>query len=145
MRHLPTLLLMLACSKQAPSAAVQAAPEGPALDMSIPAGPDGSSFATLLVTTPVVNWSPTDDRSFQYSTLTFSGQGTFTAAAALSAGGESVPCQESGSWSVEDVESPTIGTIEMTLTETDCATRDSGFTQRIRLSRETDHYRIAYR
>jgi hypothetical protein len=122
-----------------------AAPKGPVVTVNLPDGPDGSSFATLLVTTPVTNWSPTDDRSFQYGNLTFLGDGTFIAAAALSAGGESVPCQEGGSWSVEAVESPTIGTIEMTLEDTDCATRQPGGTQRIRISREADYYRIAYR
>ena len=140
------LLLSIASAKQVPTSANTQAPQsGPSLTMALPSDPNASAFATLLVTAPVTDWSPLDDRSFVYESLNFSGNGSFQANAALSAGGESVPCAESGQWTVEAVEAPITGTISMTLAATDCATRSADTTQRIRLSREGDRYRISYR
>lgn len=139
------LLLSIACAKQPPSAAPAATESGPSLNMALPDDANASVFATLLLATPVTDWSPIDDRSFLYEALTFSGDGTFAARAALSAGGESVPCTESGQWTLEAVESGTAGTISMTLASTDCATRAAESSQRIRLSREGERYRISYR
>ncbi|MFT5457706.1 MAG: hypothetical protein ACI9K2_004204 [Myxococcota bacterium] len=138
-----SFLMLAACAKQPGSPATPS--PASVLQVQLPAEAGAPDFARTLIGHPVTDWSPTGDRSFLYDTLTMAPDGSFSAAAHLAAGGETVPCTEAGTWSVEAVESETAGTIGLALAQTDCATRSAGTELRLRISREGDRYSISYR
>ena len=138
------LTALMACPK--PSAP-EAAPmdKGPEITVAMPDSDAARAFARKMLKADIQNWSPTDDRAFQWESVTFKPDGTFVAKAAIRAGGESVPCDEIGTWSVDKAVDKTHATMDWTVTKTDCATRSSGDKLRVAVRFEGDDVNIAYR
>lgn len=109
------------------------APGAATLSMPLPGGPDAKKFAQNLVDAEIADFKPAGvggSVQFVYESLDFSGDGSWTAKAAVEANFESIPCVESGSWTIEDAESATAGTITWTVARTNCAMREAGETTR---------------
>ena len=97
--------------------------------MTLPAGSDARKFAQNLIDTEIADFKPTGvggSVQFVYETLAFTGDGTWNAQAAVEANFESIPCAESGDWTLEDAESASVGTITWTVSKTNCAMRETG-------------------
>lgn len=131
------LLSLAACGKKAApeAAAATAAPEpAPAsISVKMPGGADSKSFAKALIDLEVINWKPEGAGSsvrFIYKTADFKADGTWRAEASVEANFEEIPCVESGSWSIAAVESSQVGTIEWTVTKTNCAMREAPIEKR---------------
>jgi len=91
--------------------------------------PDGAApFAAALVANTTRNFTPTDSDGavFEYTTLQFRGDGTWRAEGYVEAMDERMECVESGTWTIDDASSATVGTIAWSVGETSCVGRDSG-------------------
>ena len=118
--------LLTACGEKSPAAATPAAESGPKISMSVPDG--GKPFVTQLIGSTTTDFAPTDSdgAAFKYTRLQFRGDGTWAAEGYVEAMDEKMECAESGTWSVEDVSSKTVATINWTLGDTSCVGRDKG-------------------
>ncbi len=138
------LLSTLGCKKEVAAPPAQATPKAPALTAEMPDSPEARKFARGLLDNPITNWSPIDDRTFIYTSMSFAPDGTWTADAELTAGGESVPCKEVGEWSIDKAESEVKATMDWTIVKSSCA-RENGSTQRVSATRNEAQYKISYR
>ena len=139
------LVSLMACPKTTTPEPAKPADKGPEITVAMPDSDAARAFARKMVKTTISDWSPTDDRAFQWESATFEPDGTFVAKAAIRAGGESVPCDEIGTWSIDKAVDKTHATLDWTVTKTDCATRSSGDKLRVAVRFEGDEISIAYR
>jgi hypothetical protein len=141
-------LCALSCAKkEAPqAAAAEGKSEEAAITAEIPATAEARSFAKTLIGTQVSNWHPTGGSAFAYETLTFKPDGTWSAAASVSAGGEDIDCQESGTWKISEATSTDTATMEWGVVKTTCVSRDAGTSQRVVMTiLEGGEYKIGFR
>jgi len=126
--------LFTACGEKSPSAVTAAAASGPKISMTVPDG--AKPFVTQLIGTTTGNFTPTDSdgATFEYTRLQFKGDGTWSADGYVEAMDEKMECSESGTWTVEEATSSTVGTLSWTLTETSCVGRDKGAETRAQLT-----------
>ena len=91
---------------------------------------------STLIGSTTSNFAPTDSdgASFEYTSLQFRGDGTWSAEGYVEAMDEKMECTESGTWSVEDASSKTVGTIAWTVGEASCVGRDQGATTRAQVT-----------
>ena len=138
-------MFLFGCSK---SATPEASPEAkaPVITAEMPDSKDARSFAETLIGTTVSDWSPTGNSDFEFLTMSFAGDGTWSATAKLVAGVEDIECNEVGAWKIAEVTDATQATLELSVTKTACANRENGAEQRILMSILNDGtYKIAYR
>ena len=132
----PLLLasLLTGCGEKSPASVTAAAASGPKISMAIPDGSKG--FVTTLIGSSTSSFAPTDSdgASFKYTHLQFRGDGTWAADGFVEAMDEKMECSETGTWSVEEVSSKTVGTIAWTVSETSCVGRDKGSSTRAQLT-----------
>ena len=147
MHRLSAVLLaaLIACPKSAPPEEAKPADKGPELTVAMPDSDAARGFARKMVKAELSKWSPTDDRAFVWESADFKADGTFVAKAAIRAGGESVPCDEIGTWSIDKAVDKTHATMDWTVTKTDCATRSSGDSLRVAVRFENAGISISYR
>lgn len=133
-------LLVAGCGKKGttPDAAADAAKNTVASEVTakMPEGKDAAAYAKRLVATTVNNWEPMANSGgvkFQYDELTFAPTGTWNANATLEADFEEIPCSESGSWEIQEVENDTTATMLWTVTKTNCAMRNAGTEIRVQM------------
>ena len=118
-------LLLTGCGEKTP-AATAAVATGPKLTMTLPDG--AKPFATALVSNATQNFTPTDSDGavFEYTTLTFRGDGSWRAEGYVEAMDERMECVEAGTWTIDEASSTTVGTIAWVVSETSCVGRDNG-------------------
>jgi hypothetical protein len=118
-------LLLTGCGEKT-AAATAAVATGPKLTMALPDG--AKAFATALVSNATQNFTPTDSDGavFEYTTLQFRGDGSWRAEGYVEAMDERMECVEAGTWSIDEANSATVGTIAWVVSETSCVGRDNG-------------------
>ena len=106
-----------------------------------------SKFQKKLVETTIVNWEPSDGggAQFLYTSLKFKADNSWKAAGMVKANFEEFPCTESGTWSVSSETGANGGTIEWTLKDTDCISREAGTTLRTLIEFSGGDYKISFR
>ena len=111
----------------------------------VPAG--ALAFAKKLVKNPISGYRPGDAGGvdFKYSALTFAGDNTWTAVAAVSAAGETFDCNESGTWKADAGEGENAGTVEWTVTKSSCAGRPQEGTTRAQLRWDNGEWKVELR
>jgi hypothetical protein len=148
------LSLLLACGpKAAPqpvaAAAAEAAPSGASLDgAKLPGDAASRSFAKRLVTTPIVDFSPTEGGgiAFTWTRVTFGGDNAWRAEGRMrDPEGETVSCTESGTWELEPAESEGVAIVALAQAQGDCPGRPSTGTARYRLLAEGDGWKVQVR
>ena len=125
-----------ACGEKAPpeaaaTAAAEAAPVG-----NIPDDAASRDFAEGLAAAKIEHFKPSDGMgaTFVYNTMQFSPDNTWTAAGYVEAGGESMDCKESGTWTMDPAISETTAMMTWALGETDCAGRSTPNETRIEVT-----------
>lgn len=148
MRKIAVVLLLAACSKQAPpEPAVETHEEAPAATPShYPDTADARAFVGALTSLEVADLHPTGASEFQYRSMRFDADGTWTADAQLDVGGETAPCQERGTWRLDEVTDADTAIMVWTVTETNCATRNTGDETRLLMDIAADGtYEVSFR
>jgi hypothetical protein len=129
-------------SKKAPEPAAEAKPK---ITASMPDTAEAKGFAEKIVATGIKDWSPTGSRDFKWTSATFHPDGALKVQAKIIAGGETIECPETGTWSIAEAESKTSGIVEWTIVKTSCATRENGTNKRIQLSYSGSETKISVR
>ena len=147
MRTLTFVAISMAVIGCGPKAPTTTAPveETVTIDVAMPDSPDATAFATTIIERGISDWSPTGSRDFKWTKASFSPDGTLKVNAKIDVGGETMECPETGSWSIDSVESASSGIIEWTVVKTSCATREDGATQRVQLSYSGSETKISFR
>ena len=146
LRILPPCIALAACGPKAPVAPSAAAEVAPAITMD--ASGAAATFIGKWASTTVTNFTVASGSGGEvvYSTMSFTGAGTWSANATFEAQGEEFPCTESGTWAVASADSGTSATIEWTVAKTNCATRETGGTTRAAVTlQKNGDYDIAFR
>jgi len=106
-----------------------------------------TKFQQKLVETTITEWEPTSNSGaqFLYSSLSFQANGTWSADGVVKADFEEFPCSEKGLWTVTSEDNGSAGTVEWTLKETDCITREVGASLRTHISFSGGDYKISFR
>ncbi|TNE88605.1 MAG: hypothetical protein EP330_14640 [Deltaproteobacteria bacterium] len=150
-------LTLAACGKKTtpePAAAAAETSEpapavAEAMTVAMPAGADAKKFTQNLVDANIRDFKPTGTGGsvqFVYKTLDFAGNGTWSADASVEANFEEIPCKESGTWTVEAVDSAQVGTITWTVDKTSCAMREGGESTRGQVTLgKGDEFTVAFR
>lgn len=123
------LVLGVGCgNKKTPDAAADGGAPG-GITATMPDGKDAMGFAKKLVDTTVNDWEPISgggDARFVYKDLTFAPDGTWKANAVLEASFEKIGCNETGTWSIESVDSVNDATMVWKVDKTNCPMREAG-------------------
>ena len=130
-------------SKKAPAAAAE--PAKPQITASMPDSAEAKGLAEKLVENGISDWSPTGSRDFKWTGATFHPDGALKVQAKIVAGGETIECPETGTWSIAEADSKTSGIVEWTIVKTSCATRDNGTSQRVQLTYSGSETKISFR
>jgi hypothetical protein len=147
---LPLVLLLSACGEKtsAPTATASASTSAPSAQADVPKDAASQSFAAKLLKYPIKDFSPSDNGGvqFSYKTLTFRADNTWSADASMVADGETVDCNESGTWSMDPAENPNLATMDWKLQKTSCAGRptDEVMHVKVEISNEGE-YKILFR
>jgi len=148
---LVVLLLAVApgCGKKAPpEAPTDAEPPPPRFTAEMPDTADAKAFAKRLVDTTVTNWDPVsgEGAEFTFTALSFQPDGVWHADAVMKASFEEFDCKETGSWRIDEAESSDTATMEWTVVKTTCPMRESGASQRVKMTiAKGGTYKIAFR
>ena len=129
-------LLNLACGPKS-GGAVEAAgsKRAPALGDQVPDESNSQAFAQRLIAEGLSDLEVSDSgAALIYQAQSFSGDGTWKTTAEVDFGEESMPCTESGTWSLEPATSPTEATLAWEVAETNCVGLQAGRSFRIALS-----------
>jgi hypothetical protein len=128
MTHTLILLatFLTGCGEKTSAATAAAAEKGPPITMPLPSGTAG--FVNTLIGSTTSDFSPTDSdgATFAYTRLQFRGDGSWAAEGYVEAMDEKMDCAESGTWTVEEASSKTVGTIAWIVNDTSCVGRDQG-------------------
>ena len=141
-----SLVALCACGKKSPStepAAAAAAKSGPAITAEMPDDASARQFAKQLVAQELTGLNPTGSSDFSLS-ITFAGDGTWVSAGHAELGGETLDCQESGTWRIDEMEGDK-AVMDWTIAQTTCPNRSSGETQRVSVAFVGDTPKIAFR
>lgn len=142
---IPTLLLCACLPKSelpdtAPEVKAEATPS-----MVIPGGANGVAFAKAFAATSVTNFSPGSD-ALTWDTVVFLLDGTWNADATLDVSIDTFPCNESGDYSIESIESKSSGIVELVVNKTSCPTREAGKHLRFAIEIEKNgEYTVSFR
>jgi hypothetical protein len=147
---LAVLTALVGCGeKKAPepaAAATEAPPAEPEVTAEMPASGEAKSFAKALIKQGIQNLSvSTSGARFVYHSMTFTGDGKWTATGAVTAADETMECTENGSWKIEDATSADVATMVWTVDKTNCASRDAGTTQRVQVTLKDGSADVAFR
>jgi len=106
-----------------------------------------SKFQKKLVETTITDWEPTSNSGAQfiYKTLQFTADGTWSANGVVRADFEEFECAENGTWSLVSEASATSGTIDWTVSKTDCIAREAGTSIRTVMDYSGGDYQISFR
>ena len=137
---LSALLLISACGKKTTSEPVAAKA---AFTAEMPDSPEAKKFARQLTGNPLVDVSPTGSSNFNL-TVTFGTDGSFTSTGQAELGGETLECEEVGTWRIDSMDS-TKANMDWTLSKTNCPNRENGSTQRVLLEFTADDFKISFR
>ncbi len=140
---LSALLLISACGKKTTSEPVAAAPAKAEFTAEMPNSPEAKKFARQLTGAPLEDISPTGSSNFNMS-FTFDGDGSFTATGVAELGGETLECNETGTWRIDTMDS-TKANMDWNITKTNCPNRDNGSSQRVLLEFTGDTHKISFR
>jgi hypothetical protein len=149
MRNVARLLLILAlagCKKEAAPEAAADSSEAP-ITAAIPDSADAKTFARALVHTQVTGFHAVSSvgAGLVYDALTFAPDGTWSAKATVKAADETFECAESGQWTIDEVSSASVATMNWILDTSNCATREPGATQRVQVTLGKDQPVIEFR
>ena len=106
--------------------------------------PEAKAFANRLLKTTISSFNPTGATEFTYTAMTFNSDGTWVTKATLRLGGESVDCEETGSWLIDSMNGDS-ALMEWKVTQTNCPARASGTEQRVSVLLDGDDVKISYR
>lgn len=134
-------LLTVGCEKKPASTAVETEPAAETKTGNL------SKFQKKLVETTITDWEPTSNSGAQfiYKTLEFKADKTWSASGVVRADFEEFECTEKGSWSIVSEANATSGTIDWTVGETDCISRESGTSIRTLMDFSGGDYQISFR
>lgn len=144
------LFSLIGCPKEDKSSGgngVVAQDGGITSETELPDDKDSRKFADHLVRNPVVNFKPTDGdgANLMWKTVTFGPKNHWQAKAELSAGGETVSCEEAGRWTMEKAESPEKATVNMETKKTTCPGRGDTEQYRVSVTVTSDSYSLVFR
>jgi len=145
---LSTLILAPGCKKKEAETAPAAGAGNVLKGATLPEGDDAKAFATTLMTHKAVDIKPTDngDMPFVYKTLAFSAENNgWLADAVLGQGADSIPCQEIGTWKIEEVKSPSTAVMTWSVNKTTCAGRAPQNTMRVEVTIKDGNYDVSMR
>ena len=144
MVFLSLTLLTIGCGPKTPATPAPAE-EAVKIDVSMPDSPDASAFATQIIEQGISDWSPTGSRDFKWTSADFHADGSLKVQAKIDVGGETMECPETGTWSIDSVDSASSGILEWTIVKTSCATREDGAQQRVQLTYTGSEAKISFR
>lgn len=106
---------------------------------------EATAFVDALLKVALVNFDSGSD-AITYSTLHLHPDSTWNAAARLNLGLEYYDCTEKGDFVVPSVDSNNVGIVQLTMTSTDCPSRESGKSQRVQFTLSDDgFYSVSFR
>jgi hypothetical protein len=142
------LLPLAACGGKQAEPEAAAAPVS-ALSADIPTDNKSQNFANRLLDLEIRNFRPTDagsGASLSYTSMSFSGDGTWRADGLVSIGEDSIDCVEGGDWTMEPAQTRTSASMVWNLGQTDCAGRRAGGEIRVQLTiLENGRYQVRFR
>ena len=142
-------LMLTGCPKEEKSSGggVVAQDGGITSETELPDDKDTRKFADHLVRNPIVNFKPTDGEGANliWKTVTFGPKNHWEAKAELSAGGETVSCEEAGRWTAEKAESAEKAVINLDTNKSNCPGRNSNEQYRVAVTIESDSYSLVFR
>ncbi|MBM4393239.1 MAG: hypothetical protein FJ090_19105 [Deltaproteobacteria bacterium] len=143
------VLGLAACPKEEPQKTGIVAQEGGITsETELPEDKDTRKFADHLVRNPITKFKPTDAASgadLIWNVLKFGPKNHFEATAVISAGGETVNCEEAGRWTAEKASSGTEGIINLDTNKSSCPGRSGTDKYRLQITISGDTYQVVMR
>ncbi|NCG20793.1 MAG: hypothetical protein GWP91_17430 [Rhodobacterales bacterium] len=140
---LTVLLLIASCGKKTATETAAVAPPRSAFTAEMPDSPEAKKFAKQLTGSPLRGVSPTGSSNFNLH-LTFAADGSFTSTGQAELGGETLECEEVGTWRIDSMDGIKAN-MDWTLAKTNCPNRENGSTQRVLLEFTADDFKISFR
>ena len=137
---LAALLLVSACKKKEET---PAAAKGPQITASIPDSPEARQFAKKLISAEVSGLNPTGSSDLSM-TIHFKGDGSWTSVGHAELGGETLDCDEVGSWEIDQMEGAK-AVMNWTITKTTCPNRENNQAQRVQMEFTDTTYKVSFR
>jgi len=127
-----SLIAVAGCKKEESStAAVKPVEDRVKWGDQVPDTEASKVFAEKLVMAEIKNLRVTDDGAvLTYRNMKFDANGSWLANGDVKIDDEKMECTESGTWTMEEAESPTTSRLDYTIDKTNCAGRTAGDTQR---------------
>ena len=137
--------LLTGCGEKNPASVTPAAAAGPKISMALPDGT--KAFVSTLIGSTTSNFAPTDSdgAAFEYTSLQFRGDGTWSAEGYVEAMDEKMECTEVGTWSMDPAESASKAAINLTINTSDCVSREAGHVSRYLATIEGGAIDVSYR
>ena len=131
------IALALACGEKAETeTAAPAEAAAPSSDL-VPADKNSQAFADKLFDLDVKRFKPVDaagGASLVYSSLTFKPDGSWQALGEVSVADESMPCQETGTWTMDPATSKDTAQMTWSMSKTSCAGREAPLDLRLEVT-----------
>lgn len=142
---LPLLVLptLVACGNKKEAAPAAAAEAAPALTVEMPEDPGAKKFAKQLIDTKVENLNPTGSSDFKMA-MSFQPDGTWTGTGFAELGGETLDCDEVGTWKIDTMDGES-ALMDWTITKTNCPNRENGASQRVQFQFAGTTYKVSFR
>ena len=125
------------------AAAAEPAPAKSKLTVEMPDDPAARKLAEDLIAKGLKRLNPTGSSDFSMD-FTFAGDGTWTATGEADLAGETLDCEENGTWKIDEMVEAK-GRIEWAIEKTNCPNRNNGDTQRALVGFEGDEAKVSFR
>ena len=144
------LFTLVGCPKEEKSSGgngVVAQEGGITSETELPDDKDTRKFADHLVRNPILNFKPNDGAGadLMWQSVKFGAKNHWEAQATLSAGGETVGCEEAGRWTLDKAESADKAVLNLDTNKSTCAGRSGADQYRVAVTAEGDTYTIVFR
>ena len=137
-RSLPLVLAfaLVACGEKEPTTTAAPAEAASTKSDKVPSDPSSEKFGEKLFKLEITSFRPIDGggASLIYDRLTFAPDGTWTATGSVTAADEKMECVETGDWTMDPAEDDDTASMTWTINKTNCAGREVGTVQRVRMT-----------
>lgn len=119
-----TALSLVACKKKEAAPAAAPAPAEPEMTVQMPHEAEAKKMAEKLVANGIQNANPTGSTDFSMD-YSFKPDGNWSSKGHAELGGETLDCQETGTWKIEEMVEEK-ARVEWTIVRTNCPNREAG-------------------